>query len=161
MRTPHRSLVQIRSFASFPSGISAERAGVHGTDLFDMTKFYLHPYLLMPLLVYISWHDIQTMEIPDAGWILISLFALAGRPSYFWAIAVFTVLSLFSIAGLLGFGDVKLTAAMALLIGMRILAALQIASSLALLFFLVKKGTLLRIPFAPFLCLGFAVFLFC
>ena len=115
----------------------------------------------MPLLVYISWHDIQTMEIPDAGWILISLFALAGRPSYFWAIAVFTVLSLFSIAGVLGFGDVKLTAAMALLIGMRILAALQIASSLALLFFLVKKGTLLRIPFAPFLCLGFAVFLLC
>lgn len=108
------------------------------TDLFDMTKFYLHPYLLMPLLVYISWHDIRTMEIPDAGWILISLFALAGRPSYFWAIAVFTVLSLFSIAGMLGFGDVKLIAAMALLIGMRILAALQIASSLALLFFLIR-----------------------
>ena len=126
-----------------------------------MTKFYLHPYLLMPLLVYISWYDYRTMEIPDAGWSLISLQALAGRPDYVWALAVFAVLSLFSLAGVLGFGDVKLCAAMALRCGMRILCVLVIASGLALLYCITKKEIHVRIPFAPFLCLGFVFVLLC
>lgn len=119
-------------------------------------------FLLMPLLIYLSWCDIRTMEIPDAGWIIIAAYALFSGPQWLPAAAVFLILFLFSLKNMLGFGDVKLCAAMALLAGYRIVIIIEAASLLALLFCLLsKKGSGVRIPFAPFLCIAFLFAVLC
>ncbi len=111
--------------------------------------------LLMPLFLIISAADIRTLEIPDAGWIAVTVLALLVHPHYEWAFAVFFILLPFSLKEMLGFGDVKLCTAMAMFAGFRIVVVLQIASLSALLFMLIKKGSRIRIPFAPFLCIAF------
>lgn len=119
-------------------------------------------FLLMPLLIYLSWCDIRTMEIPDAGWIIIAAYALFSDPQWLPAAAVFLILFLFSLKNMLGFGDVKLCAAMALLAGYRIVIIIEAASMLTLLFCLLsKKGSGVRIPFAPFLCIAFLFAVLC
>ena len=91
--------------------------------------------LLLPVLLWISLSDIRTMEIPDTGWFIIALLAVLTRPFWLYGAGVFLLLLPFSMKDLLGFGDVKLCAAMALLAGWRTVIVLETASLLALLFF--------------------------
>ena len=115
--------------------------------------------LLMPLLLYLSVHDCRTMEIPDCGWFILSAIAffMHGFGVLYEALAVFFFLLPFSLHDQLGFGDVKLCFAMAAFGGFRIFIVLTIASASALLYFLTKKGSSMRIPFGPFLCFGFVI----
>ncbi|MBE6128548.1 MAG: prepilin peptidase [Erysipelotrichaceae bacterium] len=117
--------------------------------------------LLLPVLLWISLSDIRTMEIPDTGWFIIALLAVMTRPFWLYGAGVFLLLLPFSMKDLLGFGDVKLCTAMALLAGWRTVIVLETASLLALLFFAYKKGSCQKIPFAPFLCSGFLAALLC
>lgn len=120
-----------------------------------MSRFCL--ILLVPLFLFISAADIRTMEIPDAGWITVTVLAVLQDPHYEWAAAVFLILLPFSLKDMLGFGDVKLCTAMAMFAGFRIIPILQAASLAALLLILIKKGSRVRIPFAPFLCIAFLI----
>ena len=90
--------------------------------------------LLLPVLLWISLSDIRTMEIPDTGWFIIALLAVLTRPFWLYGAGVFLLLLPFSMKDLLGFGDVKLCTAMALLTGWRTVIVLETASLLALLF---------------------------
>lgn len=113
--------------------------------------------LLMPLFLIISAYDIRTLEIPDAGWIAVTVLALLVHPHYEWAFAVFFILLPFSLKEMLSFGDVKLCTAMAMFAGFRIIVVLQIASLTALLFMLIKK----RIPYQDPFCAVFMHCLYC
>ncbi len=118
----------------------------------------LYLFFLFPIFAYASVHDLKTMEIPDTCSLLLLLIAVFHheKNSLCYALPLALAGASMAFAGALGMGDVKYTVGYTLIAGRRVFAALAIASSLALICLCIKKesGTA-RIPFAPYLSIGF------
>lgn len=127
------------------------------------------------ILIWISSHDLETREIPDTASVLLFLMALALSlqhrdrfdlwlggilfPSILWAVS-FLYRRSRGHEGL-GFGDVKLSVGLGLLVGLSGLPLVLLAAScsgaltmLALRAFLEDKSSDDALAFAPFLCLS-------
>lgn len=109
----------------------------------------------VPVLLYAAMIDRRTGEIPDLCAILLLIFAL-GEPVHYFSAAfgVLVLTGLLAVAGLLGFGDVKIMAAWTIAHGRMILSALSVSCWLCLLYCFTHRRKK-QIPFAPFLAFGF------
>ncbi len=116
---------------------------------------------LAPMLFIASLSDIRSSQIPDTCSLLIVLSGLCstGVKSAGWACITLILFSFFAMREMLGWGDVKLIAAVSLHLGADIFRSLIIACILCLGYAVWKKESLpAEIPFAPFLCIGFMLY---
>ena len=127
---------------------------VHFLLLEISLPFFVRSAFLVPLLTAASVHDLQTGEIPDLCHLFIILFAFfSGTVYYADGLSVFLLLSPLSVAGLLGFGDVKLIASLTLFSGTCGFMILPLACLCALPRAIIKRDRVF--PFAPFLSFSF------
>ena len=129
---------------------------------------------ILIILYYASLKDIKSLEIPDFCFILIMLcskrFSLPNIISFlcvaFVYIALLIASSAFKKEVPIGMGDAKLFAALAFSLGLYSMAKIfcfsSIASGLyALILIITKRSKEKYFPLAPFILIGYAVFLIC
>ena len=109
----------------------------------------------VPLLLLASSTDTACGEIPDLASIGITVLSFLQQTRYpYTAATVFILFTICSLFEKIGFGDVKLITAWTFMRGLRILYALPIACVLVLVIYPYNEKER-RIPFAPFLSIGF------
>lgn len=142
--------------------------------MFGLDLYTIFACLIATILIVISFIDLDLMIIPDTCVLIllglaIILFFIPSNYKIDWldkiiGLGVVSVLYLtFSIASkirkkdLIGFGDIKLLAAMSLILGWEsILLGLFVASLVALVYeVIINKNRTKKFPFAPFLSIGF------
>ena len=112
--------------------------------------------ILMPIFYLASAADIKHGEIPDLCSAVIVCTAILFSSYYVSTASIAAMLCIFCVRfGWLGAGDAKLIIAFTLFRGNGILAAMWSASLVCILFSVLIKNEKRRIPFAPFLCMGF------
>ena len=122
---------------------------------FCITLLPLSPFPFC-LLAAIGIADQRTGEIPFLFTFLFALYVICADRFYvIEALSVFAVLTGFSLAGKLGFGDVGLISLFVLQTGVYAAAATLSASLLCLAVNITKRGSDVPIPFGPYLCFGF------
>ena len=127
---------------------------IRNTELCNRLMF------LLPVLVYASFSDLETGEIPDLCSISLFCYGISccRNEQIICACIILGTGTVLSVLDLLGFGDVKLCASWTLTCGMYIFTALFAASLAALCISVIKKESAsVRIPFAPFLAAGFII----
>ena len=117
----------------------------------------------LPLLCVAAYADMQYGEIPDMVPVLIfgaGLLKMHAENASAAFLMLFALLP-FAMKEKIGFGDVKMICAWALLEGQKVFAGCAAASVVCLCFLHLKKGSSIQIiPFGPFLSFGFLITLF-
>lgn len=125
-----------------------------GIDFHFNAPFY--PFFFYSLLLYASYKDYKTGEIPDRCFLSIILFTMIAQPiDYRIPLFTFLLFSFFSWMGWLGFGDTKLLVAWSMYRGILAIYGFCIACIIASIFTLFSKQKERTIRFAPYLTCGF------
>ncbi len=138
-------------------------ACVFNCAAFCLLRDPLPAVIFIPVFAAVSYTDMKLMEISDSAVLITAAVSVycEGSANIVYAAAAAGFLTLFSLYGKIGFGDVKLISAFTLYAGELIFVSLAAASSLALLYTVFRKNRHdLPVPFAPFLCVGFILILF-
>ena len=117
----------------------------------------------IPLLCVTVFTDLKYGEIPDAAVLLVFVLGILKMHTdgILPAAVMFFFLLPFAVKEKIGFGDVKLICAWAMLKGQEVFTGCAAASAACLCFLYMKKGSPLKIiPFGPFLSFGFMLTLF-
>jgi prepilin signal peptidase PulO-like enzyme (type II secretory pathway) len=114
--------------------------------------------VIMPLLIVCSYVDQRDMEIPDLPLALIFIYiGLSGRSPHPLAMIIMAIIVIpFVFTKKIGMGDCKMMDLMVLYAGIRAAIGFVIACVLCITVQLAKKESPdQRIPFGPYLCIGF------
>lgn len=114
--------------------------------------------LILPLLIVCSYVDIRDQEIPDLP--LVIMFVHMGlshqAPHTVSCLIMALIAAPFVFMKKIGAGDIKLMGLMIMKYGLIASAGFAVASLLCIIVQLIKKESLnQRIPFGPYLCIGF------